>query len=450
MKGTRTFPNIVLLVADALRVDRLHCYGNPWPTSPCMDRIAREGVMFRQLVAHSNHTLPGVGTIFTGLDPLSHGLIDPRTHIGHTWGQWKTPFSVIEENGFAFGAFDAYLYFHFGRHTHIETGAQAAPFFEENRDRPFFLWQFIEQVHLPYNPNPPYDTAFLPKDYRMSPEAAKRIKAVRSTMILHKPGLISQFELDQTQGRGNAFEADADRQIEYQRSAGSMTFEPEDRVPVAALYDGEVRTLDDLIAEYVNTLEELGLLDDTILIVTSDHGEELLERGSVGHASCSLAGTLYEEGIRVPLVIRYPKRLPKGLVVNRQICQTDIMPTILELAGLPMPSGMEGRSLLPLIESPRTPWVEETFGETLPAGWQTLKDDRRRMWFVRTPEWKLIFNQLAPAAPDFYELYHLPSDPGEKNNVAPAKPEIVERLGSTLRVWMSKELMRPLKTGARA
>ena len=91
-----TRPNVLLLMVDALRADRLHCYGNPWQTSPAIDRLAADGVLFEQLIAHSSHTLPGVGSILTGLDPLRHGLIDPRTHAAHTWGDWTTPLQCVE------------------------------------------------------------------------------------------------------------------------------------------------------------------------------------------------------------------------------------------------------------------------------------------------------------------------------------------------------------------
>lgn len=444
MKRKAKPPNVLLIVADALRADRLHCYGNKWQTSPVIDRLAKEGVLFKQLIAHSSHTLPCVGSIFTGLDPLSHGLTDPRTHIQiqKSWGDWKTPFQILEQSGFTMGGFDAYLYYHFGRHINIENSAQAALFIEEHRDTPFFLWQFIEQVHLPYNPKPPYDTAFLPKDYRVSKSTAERLKIVKSTMIIHPSGILSQFELDQVEGKGNAFEADADREIDYTRSAAAVAFQSEDRIPIAALYDGEIRALDDRIGEYISKLEELGILDDTIVIITSDHGEELLERGNVGHASCSLAGTLYDEAIRVPLIVRYPRCLPRGEIISTQISQTDIMPTIFEMLGLQMPVEAEGRSLLPLIHDPKTEMAEETFAETLPCGWQTLKDDHRRIWCIRTPKWKLIYNDFAPQAENYCELYDLEKDRGEKNSVFAHHPGIADNLKQKLHTWMNKKQIK--------
>ena len=438
MNNPRERPNVLLLMVDALRPDRLHCYGNPWETSPAIDRIAAEGVLFEQLVAHTSHTLPAVGSILTGLDPLRHGLISPRTHAYHSWGDWETPLDTLEQRGMAVGGFNAFLYNHFGERN-IENVEQTHAFIEANRDKPFFVWQFMEQVHLPYNPPPPYDTAFLPPGHVISAETARRLEIVKSTMIVHPSGTISQFEQEQLDGKTGGFEADMDRDIDYERSAAAVDFEPEDRIPIVALYDGEVRTVDDQVGAYVASLEELGILDNTLLIVTSDHGEELLERGAVGHSSCSLAGTLYEEAIRVPLIMRYPPALSGRRRIKTQVSQVDIMPTILDLLGLPTPAEAQGRSLAPLIHGRDTNVVEETFAETIPCGWQALKDDHRRIWCVRTPKWKLIFNDNASQIESTYELYDLENDPGERENVYDQSPRIAEELEKKLHTWMTTE-----------
>jgi len=446
MTAVPQVPNVLLLMVDALRPDRLHCYGNEWQTSPAIDRIASEGVLFERLIAHSSHTLPAVGAILTGLDPLHHGMINPRTHANHSWGDWTPPLKVLEQHGRVVGGFNTFLYNHFGREPNIENIDEAMPFFEQHRDKPYFLWQFLEQVHLPYNPAPPYDTAFLPSGHVLNEQTARRVEIVKSTMIVHPSGRISQFEQDQLDGNTGGFDADMDRDIEYERSAASVDFESEDRIPIVALYDGEVRTVDDQIGQYVEALERLGILDDTLLIVTSDHGEELLERGNVGHSSCSLSGTLYEEVIRVPLILRYPAALPRGKRITTQVSQIDIMPTIFDLLGLPMPAEAQGHSFSPLIQDRDTKVAEETFAETLPCGWQALKDDHRRIWCLRTPKWKLIFNDFAPQFECTYELYDLESDPGEKDNVVDQHCRVAEELKPRLHAWMNTEKGPGLKS----
>jgi arylsulfatase A-like enzyme len=207
-----------------------------------------------------------------------------------------------------------------------------------------------------------------------------------------------------------------------------------DRPALHALYDGEVRVFDDLVGRWTAALEELGVLDDTLVVVVADHGEELLERGHVGHSSCNLRGTLYEESIKVPLIMRYPRRLPGGAVVQRQISQIDVMPTILDLLGIPAPDFMDGSSLLPLVEGAQTGPPREAYAETTPAGWQALRDDRRELWCVRTDRWKLVANAERGSDPHRFELYDLHTDPGERTNLYrhghPAALELEPKLRS--------------------
>ena len=204
----------------------------------------------------------------------------------------------------------------------------------------------------------------------------------------------------------------------------------------ADLYQGEIEYTDQYLSLFLDSLRNR---TDMVAVITSDHGEELLERGTVGHASCSLAGTLYDEAIRVPLVVRYPRCLPRGEIIETQVCQIDIMPTIFDMLGLQMPVETEGHSFLPLIHDRRTDVVEETFAETRPCGWQTLKDDHRRIWCIRTPKWKLIYNDLEPQAESYYELFDLEKDCGERNNVFEHNPGIAENLKQKLHEWMNKE-----------
>jgi len=210
-----------------------------------------------------------------------------------------------------------------------------------------------------------------------------------------------------------------------------FTLSEEDRPSIMALYDGAVRNLDMEIERYVKKLEELGILDDTLIIITPDHGEEILERGSLGHASCSIAGTLYDENIRIPLIMRYPKTLPQGRVIETQVSQVDIMPTIFDILGYPMPELTEGHSLLPLIEGKDIDFKEETHCETLVCGMQTLDWDKRTKWALRTPQWKLIYSQ--DTKDNYYELYNLKNDPEEKVNLIDKEPRIANELKKKLR-----------------
>jgi len=429
--------NVLFIIGDAVRSVNLHCYDYSKETSPNIDKLASEGVLFKNAIAHSNHTVPGLVSLLSGLYPTTHGIDSPRNLVNweKLWKGWITPFDELKKVGYLTAGPDKWAYGRLNYKIEVENPLE---FIIKNKDRNFFLWYRIAITHLPYNPSPPYDKMFLLKGYVVSKSTQKKLGIVKSKSIIHRPGLTSQVE----SGDSNLLEApDEDTAKKYPRTVGILTFCEKDKVPIIALYDGEVRTLDDLVGKYIAKLEELGILDKTIIVFTSDHGEELLERGSVGHSSSSLSGTLYDENIRIPLIMRYPPAIPKGIVIKTQVSQVDVMPTIFEILGFKYPGKMDGISLLPLIKGKRIDFKEETYAETLPCGWQVVKGDKRRIWCIRNLEWKLIYysNPLKPEE-NSYELFNLKNDPGEKINVVDRNPDIYKELKDKLENWMSKAI----------
>ena len=225
----------------------------------------------------------------------------------------------------------------------------------------------------------------------------------------------------------------------YRRTSGIAEFAEADQPAVLGLYDGCVKMLDEEIERHLNLLEQLGLLENTLVVLTSDHGEQLLERGAVGHSSCSLEGNLYDENIRIPWILRCPAVLPKGKVIDRQVSQVDIMPTLFEILHLEMPGPVEGRSLVPLILGQDTDLCEEAYAETSPCGWQALDDDRRVIWCIRRPPWKLI-RYFHPQAGDTYELFNLKSDPQERENLVDSQLEVGLSLRENLNAWIAGKM----------
>ncbi|MDO9464031.1 MAG: sulfatase [bacterium] len=422
--------NVLMIIPDALKADNLHCYGYPKETSPFLDKLASEGVLFKNTISTSSHTLPGIASILTGLTPFTHGLDGPPTweRWRELWKPWKTPFNILGEKGYKIAGYDAWFYGRLGYDKEIKDLNKAI---EEHKNKKFFLWYVPYQTHLPYNPKIPYDTMFMPSDYQISESTKQKLKVVKSTMIIHKPGLLSRHEREQSvSGKDKAT---------HGRSAGVLTLSEEDIPAIIALYDGEIRSQDEEIEGYVKKLEDLNLLDDTIVVITSDHGEEIGERGSVGHASCSLAGTLHEEVVRVPLIIRYPKALPKGKVVETQVSLIDVMPTLFDIMGFEMPKETEGHSLMPFIKGEHVDFKEEAYLETRPCGWQILKSDERKVYAIRTPEWKFIYNR-DPNNKDkcSYELYNLKDDPGEKHNLVSEAKDTTDQFKKKLHNLMDK------------
>jgi arylsulfatase len=416
---------ILLIVADALRADRLHCCGNPYATSPTIDRLASEGVLFSNMIANANHTVPGLVSAFSGLYVTAHGIRDQAsfTNWKQLWSGRRVPFHVLRENGYRVAGDDPEFYAPLG---FDESGRDVEAALERLCRDDFLLWHRSEETHLPYDPPPPWDGAFLPPGFAISDSLAERLAVVRGNLLVHRPGLVSKLE----SGARDAIERDG-----YRRTVGIATFSPAERPAVLALYDGCVRMFDDEMRRYVRRLGDLGIADDTLVAITSDHGEQLLERGAVGHSSCSLEGSLYDKNLRIPLILWCPALLPGGVVIDRQVSQVDIMPTIFDLLGLYM-TPAAGQSLAPMIRGQQQEFIEEAYAETSPCGWQALDGDQRMIWCIRRPPWKLI-RYRNPPAPDRHELFAIDRDRAEGRDLAAELPEIVAPLSAKLDDWIA-------------
>jgi arylsulfatase A-like enzyme len=203
--------------------------------------------------------------------------------------------------------------------------------------------------------------------------------------------------------------------------AGKLDVTAADVERLRVLYDQEIRYLDDRLAELLDGLEAAGHADDTILVLLSDHGEEFLEHGSALHGY-----TLYDEQLRVPLLIRDPRR-PAARRIEFVTRQVDVLPTLLELLGIESEPGLQGRSLVPLFEGAPTEPAPPVFAE---ASLRAVKTVRLRS--ISWDGWKLIENRLPRPS---LELYHLENDPAEQENLAAAEPERAEAMRAQLRAF---------------
>jgi arylsulfatase A-like enzyme len=412
--------NILFILEDALRPDHLGCYGYGKPTSPVIDRLARDGVVFRNAIATASHTLPPIVSLLMSQWSCTHGVVSPARFqqwvASPAWRDRETPLKILSRKGFLIDGemVTRWKPLGFSRDT---DGKDIPEYFERHRDEHWFFMAEPYPTHLPYNPPEGYFRMFLDHGWKGNEETERRLKVVRSCLIVHPSGVVSKLEAGESEVLPDNQSDDA-----HKRTAGTADLLPEDEPAVRALYDGEVRVFDDLVGGWVGRLEELGLLDETLIIITADHGEELMERGHVGHCSCNLKGTLHDESIRVPLILRYPPGLPRGKVVEEQVSQVDLMPTIFELLGMERPGFMEGESLIPLIRGATSAFREEAFAETTPAGWQALQSDDREMFCVRTGAGKLILKTDAAERSRQWEFYDLREDPHERRNIYPDHP----------------------------
>jgi arylsulfatase A-like enzyme len=395
--------NIFMILEDALRPDHLGCYGYKKNTSPNIDRIAREGVLFKNCIAVASHTLPPIVSILTGQTTASHGLVNAQAYAGWAaspyWQNRQTPLTILESMGYLIDGelVRRWAPLGFSRDT---ASDRIEAYLEKHRaDRWFFLAEPYP-THLPYNPPEDYFHTHLDPGYDLSTATQQRIEVVRKHLLVHPSGVISKVEAGEAEPLPDDVTDSA-----HKRTVGIVDFDvQEDRPAVTALYDGEVRVFDDLVGRWIARLEELELLDDTLVVIVADHGEELLERGHVGHCSCNLKGTLYDEAIKVPLILRCPKVLPAGRVIESQISQIDIMPTIFDLLGIERPEFMEGCSTHALIEARSDSFREESFA------------------------WKLILNTTRSGSYLRFELYNLKRDPKELQDLYRIDHSAVGRL----------------------
>ena len=406
---TPTPPNVVLIVIDTLRADHMSLYGYERQTSPQIESWAkRRGVVFENSVASAPWTLPAHVTLFTGLDPLTHDVnhghpapasltmvAERLRDAGYataaiTGGAYLTPSYAMTQG------FDRFEYALLDDTVKIAEGGKDLPkgieralsYVSEQATRPFFLFFHTYAVHAPYDAHEPWFSEW----HQLEPRG-QGVQQVRTTPL-------------------TPHDEDGWRQeskfMERLKEPPLPEWEDlrDDRLQLATdLYDSGIAYADAQIGRLLDRLQELGLEDDTLVILTSDHGEALGEKGLAGHSQ------LYELNLMVPLVIALPDASGAGSRVKTQVRQMDIAPTVHQVAGLKVDQPLDGQSLLPLIEDPSAefPGVARSYGGSANAGISLRVNNR----------WKYVYQHSSwPPLHDQRQLFDLTSDPEEENNLA--------------------------------
>src|SRR3972149_1565772 len=410
-------PNILLFTIDACRPDHFGCYGYNRNTTPNIDKLARDGVLFTHAFSQSAWTTPGTISIFTSLYPPTHG-VDAKDRT--LKDDVLTLPRVLKANGYVAPVLPKFVdipnYWHLGfdvvdkERFSGEEGEDLLKLLEAHKDQRFFIWYHYHGLHLPYNPQNPYDKIFQEDIFSGISADTETVSVVKKKSVIKN---------------------------------NSVNFNSTDRKIVVALYDGQERQLVDYIGQLTEKMKKWGILDNTVIIVTSDHGEELFEHGFIGHASTSLNAKLYDEIIHIPLIIWWPKKI-KHRVVGELVQQIDIMPTILDMLGIPPFEGLQGYSLVPSIQGKPANNLRPVFCETILGGFQSTKEmEEIRLRCVRTKEWKLIYTN-SPASyvsrgglnDGKYELYNLSNDPKEEKNIFENHHEVAKELKKKLFLWI--------------
>ncbi|MBI5362304.1 MAG: sulfatase [Planctomycetes bacterium] len=399
-------PNVLLISIDMLRADHVSAYGYTRPTTPAIDRLAQEGTLFEEHISSSSWTLPAHAALFTSLPDGIHGATDTDKALGPAATTLAERFQSAgyETVGFFAGP---YLHPAFGfgqgfdryenctsyakeldsepsaqwsmdpkvmRESHADVTnptvlARFVSWFQGRSERPFFAFVHLWDAHFDFVPPPPWDQRFDP-EYK---------------------GTVD--------GKGFFF----DERI-------NPTMPARDLEHLIALYDGEIGWTDQHVGQICALLASRGLLDDTVVLVTSDHGTEFFEHGRKGHRQ-----TLYDEVVHVPCVLRYPKAVPAHARVKQTTRSIDVGPTLLALAGLEAPADVIGESLLPLLKPgnsvrpPRAVCELDSVGIHLRA--------------VRTSKWKFV-DRVDAGDPLWFDLA---TDPKELTPLSDLQSELGKR-----------------------
>jgi arylsulfatase A-like enzyme len=408
----RRKPNILLIAVDSLRADHMSCYHYGRQTTPHIDGFAQGGTLFENTYSAFIPTTSAYASMLTGLDVFSTQVVALR-HQGPLRPQVTTLAEVLGEAGYnttcvgftgnpSSRGFDKYLEYagwgswNEGRSPKAQNLNQVAiPELDRlaGQKKPFFLFLRHMDPHAPYLPPEPFERMFYHGNERDSKNTSMQpvmdFKPFRDFFASWMPPGIT------------------------------------DKDYVIAQYDGAVAYLDASVQNIFTALEQRGILDETIIVFNSDHGETLYD-----HECWFDHHGLYEPTLHVPLIIRYPAKVAAGKRVAGYNRLQDLMPTVLDLAGIETEIAFDGRSLRPMMGGDVASFDSEFY--ITECTWM-----RKHGW--RTPEWKLI----VALEPDFHfkppvELYNLIEDPLENNNLAEARPEVVKLLRGQMKAWIAK------------
>ncbi len=415
--GPNERPSFVFILVDTLRADFLGAYGFEGPISPNLDRLAAESLLFENCFANAPWTKPSIATLFTSLPPAVHGV---RGLGRATWSGKGGVIEVLPDKaytmaerfrgaGYRTAAFVANAFvsprhgfsqgfevFERERKTKALLAAARRWLAERDSDRraPFFLYLHVMDVHGPY-------------------DAPRRdFEAVLRQIDAGAPRTLSEEEYAQIPGylRETEWAAEGERhRLESWR----------------AKYGAGVLAFDRTLGPFLDELRASGVLDRAYVVLTADHGEELLEHGGWNHG-----GNLYDHQLHVPLLIRKPRAVDAGRRIQSLVSLIDLMPTLSFLSGLAAPPQVLGHDFSETVRGGADSGSAAIFASAV--------NGKPRVLGVRTPTHKLIWDGKRREL----ELYDLVADPGERRDLSSADPRSVALLKSYLQEHLEKNDMR--------
>lgn len=378
-------PNLLFITIDCLRADHLGSYGYTRDVSPRLDGLSIQGIRFANAFAGAPMTLPSIPQIFTSrlfpsrdhptlVSPLHEGGLSTAAIVNNAWiPLWFSQGRHAEPPG----TFDRMISGELDARTITD---KALAWLDEHPRQRFALYLHYLDAHTPYRPPPDLVARYADPDY---------------------DGPIGDTFSDSV-------------------GADEGRYDEADRKRIIALYDASIRMIDDQIGRVLDSLRENERLDETLIVISADHGEEFWDHGRFFHGQ-----SLYDELLHIPLIVRLPKGAQAGTVIERPVSALDIAPSILEWLDLPLPGGFAGASLQRVIEDP-----DEEGNPVLATATQAQFPTR---YAIRTRERKLIESLDTGDR----QIFDLSDDPGERRPLDPddaASEALADRLEEARRI----------------
>jgi choline-sulfatase len=437
ISGAATRPNVLIYTIDTLRADHASVYGYSRETTPFLRKLGASGVVFNDCQAQATWTKASVASLLTSLYSYTHGLINDYDTIPKGAA---TLAEQLRAAGYVTASIVANPYV--GRTTGLDRGFDymleyptvlrqrtevadrgtdssalnkvVFPWLEHHRNEPFFLYAHATDPHAPYRPPPGFEEKFA------------------------NPAETPAFDRDYAKLRDERQYGGGT--VVSRAGAAKAGLDPEQFIRRAVdRYDGEILHNDRSFELLVNRLKELGALDNTLIIVVSDHGEEFWDHGWTAHGH-----SVYQELTHCTFLMWNPRLLPTARHISTPVQLVDVMPTVLDLLGLKIPGVVQGQSVAPLARGQafqrRGLVVSSRFAH--PGARQTgfVPENRTGSFALIDAKWKLIYRDNAKEAGiPSVELYDRTADLGEHRNVAQQHPRDVERLMAELSKWIEAQ-----------
>jgi len=391
--GERGDLNVVFLLIDTLRADRLGAYGYERPTSPTLDEISASGVRFARAEAQSSWTKSSMASLWTGLFAHRTGVVRFQHGLPNAA---RMPAEIFREAGY------------------VTAGIFRNGWVRDN-------FGFAQGFDLYIEPSPRKE----PEGFRRPSPGARRLPGTDQDVTQAAIEFVTQRKSEKFMLYAHYMDV---HQYAYDDVAASLGF----GASLSDYYDASIHWVDSNIYELLLTLDKLDLLKKTLVVVAADHGEAFREHGREGHAA-----NLYQEVTTVPLIFMLPFRLSEELVVEPVVRNVDIWPTILDLAGLPPLPQADGVSLVPLMEAAakEEPFETPVSLSYLDQTWGRVENEPSPLISIRNDGNRLMFR---PKNPEAIEVYDHASDPGEHRNLRNQPPDWVEPLRAELETRLAE------------